>query len=178
MKRADLLAKLEGVENANEIVDFIMSENGKDIENAKVDTSGFEQKISELQAELGAFNEGGDKYIDPTEFARLVKAEQETQARDKLNATKAAVKQWFKENNASDKALELLVKAVDLNSITVEEGKITNPDALSGIKSEYKDFFVEVEQSGVTPSNPPAPQTPVEKEPQTLAEAVKQKLEG
>ena len=44
MKRAEILKKLEGVENADEIVDFIMSENGKDIEKSKVDTSSYEEK--------------------------------------------------------------------------------------------------------------------------------------
>lgn len=177
MKRADLLAKLEGVANAQEIVDFVMSENGKDIESAKVDTSSFEQKISELQASVKAYEQGGDKYIDPSEYARLVKAEEETKTREQLNNTKNAVKQWLKDNNASDKALELLIKAVDLNAVEIKEGKIANPDVLGSLKTEYKDFFVEVEQGGATPSNPPAPQAVASSEPKTLAEAVKQKYE-
>ena len=35
MKRSDLEVKLQGIENAKEIIDFVMSENGKDIETLK-----------------------------------------------------------------------------------------------------------------------------------------------
>ena len=38
MKRAELEEKLQGVENAKEIIDFVMSENGKDIEAHKAAT--------------------------------------------------------------------------------------------------------------------------------------------
>ena len=175
MKRAEILKKLEGVENADEIVDFVMSENGKDIEKAKVDTTGFEQKIAELQTSLKQYEQGGEKYIDLNEFNRLKQFENDTKQNQIYEQKNKAVIDWLKTNKASEKALNLLAKTVDYNKIELEDGKIKNEDVFKDIKNEYKDFFVETEQGGVIPSNTPV-DNHNEAEPKTLSEAIAQEM--
>ena len=177
MKRAEILKRLEGVDGADEIVDFIMSENGKDIEKAKVDTSSYEQKISELQNSLKQFEKGGEKYFDVEELNRLKQFETETKQKQTFAEKNSAIINWLKENNASPKALNLLAKAVDYNSVEIENGQIKNAEKVfETLKTDYKDFFVETKEGGVVPSNPPATQTSGEAEPRNLSEAIAAKF--
>lgn len=178
MKRAEILKKLEGVENADEIVDFIMSENGKDIEKSKVDTSSYEEKITKLQEDLKKFEEGGEKFVDAEELNRLKKFETDTLEKQTFEQKNNAVVDWLKENKASEKALKLLAKTVDYKTVEVENGKVKNADTIfANLKTDYKDFFVEEQQGGATPSTPPTSKESGEKQPNTLAEAIAQKYD-
>ena len=112
------------------------------------------------------------------ELNRLKKFETDTLEKANIWAKNNAVVDWLKENKASEKALKLLAKTVDYKTVEVENGKVKNADTIfANLKTEYKDFFVEEQQGGATPSTPPTSKESGEKQPNTLAEAIAQKYD-
>ena len=57
MKRAELEALLQGVENAKEVIDKIMAINGTDIEAHKAATEKAEAERKELETKLSEYAE-------------------------------------------------------------------------------------------------------------------------
>ena len=156
MKRSEVLAKLEKVEGITdelkkEIVEFVMSENGKDIEKTKENFSDYETKLAEREQEIKEYQQGGKRYIDINEFNRLREFETKTMEKQTADVKSNAVLTWLKENKASEKALGLLSKAVDFSKVEVQDGKIKDVSLLEPLKTDYKDFFVTETQGGVLP---------------------------
>ena len=58
---------------------------------------------------------------------------------------------------ARESALKALIKAADLDTISVKDGKLENADAvIAPLKAEFADFFGTVDDQGVPPLTPPA----------------------
>lgn len=188
MDRATLMSKLGEIENAKNIVDFIMDENGKDIETAKAkvreEFSDYEQTktdLAEKAAELQKFEKDGELYIDREEYSNLVKFKQETEQQAELSQKTKAITELLKSNNANEKAVKLLTKAIKLDEVEFEEsdGQLTiknGSKVLEGLKSEYADFFVtNTESGGAKSTTPPAEATDKSTAPLTLQDALKEK---
>ena len=161
MERAELrdILKEAGVENPSAAVNQIMKINGEDIEiakkNAKVDTTKFVEieKYNQLQNDYDDLKKNG---IDSKEFERLQKFEQDTKANQTRAKKEQAVTDLLKENKASDKALKLLLKGVDLEKVELDEsGKIKDGKSIvDTLKGDYADFFIQEQKGGAHPGNP------------------------
>ena len=151
MRRIDVSNLLKGVENSKEIVDAILDMHNAEVTEAKekpVDLTKYveKSKYDELEARLNKFKD----------YDELVKFKEDTLKKE-LNVKKTdAVINLLKENNANQKAVKLLAKEFDIDSIELDEnGKVKNADDLiKGVKENYADFFTQEENGGVSPRNP------------------------
>ena len=151
MRRIDVSNLLKGVENSKEIVDAILDMHNAELTEAKeksVDLTKYveKSKYDELEARLNKFKD----------YDELVKFKEDTLKKE-LNVKKTdAVISLLKENNANQKAVKLLAKEFDIDSLELDEnGKIKNADDLiKGVKENYADFFTQEENGGVSPRNP------------------------
>lgn len=151
MRRIDVSNLLKGVENSKEIVDAILDMHNAELTEAKeksVDLTKYveKSKYDELEAKLNKFKD----------YDELVKFKEDTLKKE-LNVKKTdAVIALLKENNANQKAVKLLAKEFDIDSIELDEnGKVKNADDLiKGVKENYADFFTQEENGGVSPRNP------------------------
>lgn len=151
MRRIDVSNLLKGVENSKEIVDAILDMHNAELTEAKeksVDLTKYveKSKYDELEARLNKFKD----------YDELVKFKEDTLKKE-LNVKKTdAVIALLKENNANQKAVKLLAKEFDIDSIELDEnGKVKNADDLiKGVKENYADFFTQEENGGVSPRNP------------------------
>lgn len=161
MKRAELESKLTGIENAKELIDFIMAENGKDVNNAKAEVETVKAERDTLKADAEKFKDltpeklEAFKLFNPTELKEL--RDYKTQKETELvrNTKTAALEKILAANNVSnDKARRLLIKAIDLDKIELsEKGDIKDAEKIvNPLKAEYSDFFTEVMPGGARPA--------------------------
>ena len=151
MRRIDVSNLLKGVENSKEIVDAILDMHNAELTEAKeksVDLTKYveKSKYDELEARLNKFKD----------YDELVKFKEDTLKKE-LNVKKTdAVIALLKENNANQKAVKLLAKEFDIDSLELDEnGKVKNADDLiKGVKENYADFFTQEENGGVSPKYP------------------------
>lgn len=164
MKRDELEKLLGEVENSKDIIDKIMTINGKDIENAKKSIPDLTGELQTLKAELAKYAAGGEKYIDATEFNRLKQFEVDTVGAKNRAEKENAVLELLKNNKASPKAEKLLLKAIALDDVEVADGKVKDGEKLiTGLKTDYADFFVTEKIDGANPS--PNPINPIDPDP-------------
>lgn len=183
MKRAELEEKLQGVENAKEIINFVMSENGKDIEALKAAKEKAEAEKKELETKLSEFAEftpekvAAFKEFDPEEFEMLKKFKADTEAAQEFAKKEAAGLNILKGKGFSEKAAKLILKAErdSVDGLEIDEsGTVKNADKFfEPIGKNYADFATKTEQGGAQAATPPA--TTAQK-PETLASAVAEKM--
>lgn len=190
MKRNDVEAKIKEVfgeeVDAKSVVDFIMAENGKDIQSIKTTSTQELLKVTQekeaAEAELKAYKEGGEHYVDQTEFERLKKFESDTLTEQKTAKTKAAVLKLLDESKASPAIKELLARAIDFDAVKMkDDGTIENADEIiKPLKESYPMCFTSVKQKTGAPSNPPTQNTAggASGEPKSLREALSEKYSG
>ena len=147
MRRSDLTAIFAGLQGVTkDMIDQVMALNGEDIEEAKKANA---QDISKyiLKTDADKMVEEAKKAnpdIDVKEFERLKQFEVDTKAANAKIEKANLLSNLLTEGKADAKAIKLLTKAVDLDSIQVEDGKIKNSkEILDGLKKDYADFFIE-----------------------------------
>ncbi|HZJ77209.1 MAG TPA: hypothetical protein VFD52_00205 [Clostridia bacterium] len=163
MKRAELEVKLQGVEKAKDIIDFIMAENGKDITSLRADKEAAISSREEAIAKLAAFKEFTPEKVeafnafDPTEFEELKKYKADAETKAIVDKKTEAVLALLKENKASEKAAKLLIKGVDLNSVEFDEsGKLKNgEEIIKPLVEDFAEYFTTETQGGAEAATPP-----------------------
>lgn len=174
MKRADLEAKLQGIENAKEIIDFVMSENGKEIETLKATHKAELAKYDGIDlAKAEEFKKFDPKILTEVEELRKYKTDTETaQVRAKKES---AVLELLKSNKASEKASKLLIRGIDLNAVELDEsGAIKDGEKIiEPLKKDFAEYFTTETNGGAQAGNPPGATT---QKPETLASAVAEKM--
>ena len=183
MKRAELEALLQGVENAKEVIDKIMAINGMDIEAHKAATEKAEAERKELETKLSEYAEftpekvAAFKEFDPEEFELLKKFKADTETAQAFAKKEAAAMKILSDKGFSEKAAKLILKAEreSVNGIEVDEsGTAKNTDKFfEPIGKNYADFATQTEQGGAQAATPPAPTA---QKPETLASAVAEKM--
>lgn len=148
MKRIDILNLVKGLENSKEIVDAILDMHNEELTEAKkknVDLSAYVEKTKydELEKQLTKFKD----------YDELVKFKEETIITKTKEEKQKAFVDLLTKNKASEKALKLLAKAVDVNALELDENKsiVGGDDIVNNLKKEYEDFFVKVEQKTTNP---------------------------
>lgn len=70
--------------------------------------------------------------------------------------TKSIVQKQLEADGANPKAINLLLKEIDLTKAKIDGDKITNwEDLAKSLKTDYADFFGVVETKGANPATPP-----------------------
>jgi hypothetical protein len=183
MKRAELEALLQGVENAKEVIDKIMAINGTDIEAHKAAKEKAEAERNELKTKLDEYAEftpekvAAFKEFNPEEYEMLKKFKVETETAQAYAKKEAAAMKILSDKGFGEKAAKLILKAErdSVNGIEVDEsGTAKNADKFfEPIGKNYADFVTKTEQGGAQAATPPAPTA---QKPETLASAVAEKL--
>lgn len=141
MKRADLKAKMEklGMEVNNELIDFILDENGKDIEASKKTNSSELAKLQEEVETLKTKNEelttNASKYKD---YEDLKKFKETSLAKEEENR-----KIEFLKSNGC-KHPDLFVSKIDFTKGKYNDEKKTYEgldESLKNVRETYKDMF-------------------------------------
>lgn len=141
MKRADLKAKMEklGMEVNNELIDFILDENGKDIEASKKTNSSELAKLQEEVETLKTKNEelttNASKYKD---YEDLKKFKETSLAREE----ESRKTEFLKAQGC--KHPELFVGRFDFSKAKYNEEKKTYEgldEDIKGAREKYKDMF-------------------------------------
>ena len=162
MKRAELEALLQGVENAKEVIDKIMAINGTDIEAQKTAREQAETARNEAEAKLAEYAEftpekvKAFKAFNPSEVEELRKYKAENETAQVRAKKETAVMELLKSNKASDKAAKLLIKGIDLNAVEFDEkGAVKDgTKIIEPLKSEYAEYFTTETTGGATAGNP------------------------
>jgi hypothetical protein len=157
MKRSDVLSLLNGVANAKEICDSILDLHNAEMEEAKknVDMSQYVKKedFDKLTAENKELKDGSAKFKD---YDELAKFKADTIATQEKAKKIEAVRSLLKSSRANEKVIPLLEKGIDIENVKLDkDGKIVDGDKLlSGLKTDYSDFFAKEEEKGASPANP------------------------
>jgi len=183
MKRAELEALLQGVENAKEVIDKIMAINGTDIEAHKAAKEKAEAERNELKTKLAEYAEftpekiAAFKAFNPEEFEMLKKFKVDTEAAQAFAKKEAAAMKILSDKGFSEKAAKLILKAEreSVDGLELDEsGTAKNADKFfEPIVKNYADFATKTEQGGAQAATPPAPTA---QKPETLASAVAEKM--
>ena len=183
MKRAELEALLQGVENAKEVIDKIMAFNGTDIEVHKAAKEKAEAERKELETKLSEYAEftpekvAAFKAFNPEEFETLKKFKVDTETAQAFAKKETAAMKILSDKGYGEKAAKLILKAEreSVNGIEFDEnGAAKNADKFfEPIGKNYADFATQTEQGGARAATPPAPTA---QKPETLASAVAEKM--
>lgn len=152
MRRSDLTAIFAGVEGVTkDMMDQIIALNGEDVEHAKKASAPDMSKyiLKEDADKLVEDAKKANPEIDVKEFERLKQFEADTKAANAKAEKANLLNALLTEGKADTKAIKLLTKAVDLDTIEVEDGKIKNgKNILEGLKKNYADFFIDESTGG------------------------------
>ena len=183
MKRPELEELLQGVDNAKEIINKIMTMNGVDIQTYQTQTEQAETARKEVEAKLAEYAEFTPEKIEafkafnPEEFETLKKFKVDTETAQVWSKKETAGLNILKGKGFSEKAAKLILKAEreSVNGIEVDEsGTAKNADKFfEPIGKNYADFVTKTEQDGAKAATPPAPTA---QKPETLASAVAEKM--
>ena len=137
MKRAELEALLQGVENAKEVIDKIMAINGTDIEAHKAAKEKAEAERKELETKLSEFAEftpekvAAFKAFNPEEFELLKKFKADTETAQEFAKKEDVAMKILSDKGFGAKAAKLILKAEreSVNGIEIDEsGTAKNAD--------------------------------------------------
>lgn len=108
MKKEELVGLLNGLDNAEEVVEFILAENAIEVEEARKGDKSWKEstelqtaletsnkELAEAKTELAKYAKDGEMYIDPEEFARLKSFETETADKERAKQRLEAVNALF-----------------------------------------------------------------------------------
>ena len=148
MKRQELKNLLHGIKpdgDLSDTIDAIMELNGADIENAKktagTDNAKIVDENEKLKAQLKAYEEGGENYVDPAEVERLKKFETDTKAAQKRATVEAAVNEMLTRNKVNPTFIKLTLKNINVDDVKLDEkGKVTTEyetDYMKAFKADY-----------------------------------------
>lgn len=122
----------------------------------------FEAEIAKIKAENESLKAGDDWKKKFDELNSEFEGYKTEQANKALEVEKSkAYKALLREAGISEKAVDIIIKGVDMKGIELEDGKIKDSDKLSeSFKTEYKDFITQTNISGANTTVPPANNPP------------------
>ena len=146
MTRSELkeLLKENGVESPSKaLLDdlYAMYNQGLNAEKEKYKNHVSKEEYDRVKSELDTLKAKGNV---PEDYESLKQFKADTEKKEIQAKKNDAVIKLLKDNKASDKALSLLVKAVDFEKIEIaEDGSIKDSEKIiKSMKAEYGDFFV------------------------------------
>lgn len=151
--------KALGIEE--EKIDEIIGEHSETVEALKAQIAQGEEakkQLPELQKQLEAAQAAAAASPDAAAVQKQFDEFKGTVAAEKaLAAKRVAVESALRAAGANEKALKLLMNAVDANALELsEKGEATNADAvLAPVKTQFADFFGTPGAQGVPPVTPP-----------------------
>ena len=145
MKREDLKKKFieKGVaeESLNELIDFVMAQNGNDLNTLKSKLEASKSKYADdMKSKDEAIRGYEEKIKGYADYEDLKKFKVDTEA----NTEKSKRIEFLKSKGC--KHPELIMPQLDFDKASYDDEKKTYvglDDAIKGLKSSYKDLFVE-----------------------------------
>lgn len=160
MKREYLKGLLGAIENADDIIDQIMTEYGKDLAKAKAESET-------ARAAVKAYEVGGEKYIDPVEYAALKQFKADTTAKQMEERQRAAIKEALKGAKYRDTDTTLLTDLLFRDVAFAEDGTHNCAAIVEGVKKRYPDLQPQTGDTGfglgVQPVTAQVQNTPIKK---------------
>lgn len=136
---------------------------------------GVQRELDELKAKP----EDGYKEKWEKEHADFEAFKEKAAKADSEREKRALYRKLLQEAGVDPKRLDAVMRVADLSEVAVEDGKIKDADALSeSVKKEWSDFIVQTGTKPATVDNPPAGGDPGSKEPHSIAEAMRQRMEA
>jgi hypothetical protein len=155
------MLKAMGIEE--EKIDQIIEAHTETVDGLKADVQKYKgdaEKLPTVQKELddlkAASNDGWEAKAKEWErkYTDLVA---ENQNRETHAAKENAYRELLRAAGVSEKRLNSVLRLCDVDSVELVNGKIKGAEELSkSIKSEWSDFIVTTETTGVQTENPPA----------------------
>lgn len=175
------LMKSMGIED--EKIDQIIEAHTETVDGLKKERDTLRvdaEKLAEVQKELDAIkNAPGDdfqeKYESEHQAFEAYKAE--VAAKDAAREKFEVYRGLLREAGIDEKRIDSVLKVTDLSSFEVKDGAAVDHDAaIEGIKGEWADFIVQTKTNPAKVDTPPA-NNAGESEPQSLADALRQKYQ-
>lgn len=171
MKRAEIERLFDGKMadgvDVKEIIDAILSQNGKDVNLAKETSQKLNaEEIEQIKADaIKPYLQGGENYIDQNAVKQMEETINGYKERDKKQAQEKSIFELLQNGKFDEKATRLLQKAVyDYEPTFDEENKIENGnEILQKMISDYADFIVTEKKGGFNPT-PTQPTPPTEED--------------
>lgn len=147
MKREDLKA----LELTDEQVNAVMRLHGMSITELHNGISAAQAESERANTELKRYQKGGDSYIDAKEHERLKAFEKDTLTKADKDAKTAALTKLYKDANASDSAVKLLLKTQNFDEIELDEkGEVKgSAELLKAAQADYAELFSANGNAGV-----------------------------
>lgn len=121
---------------------------------------GFREKWEREHAEFEAFKE------------KTAKADSDREKR-------ALYRKLLQDAGVDPRRMDAVMRVADLSEVAVEDGRIKDAEALSeSVRKEWSDFIVQTGTKGADVDSPPAGGDPGKKEPHSIAEAMRQRMEA
>lgn len=119
---------------------------------------GYKERYEKEHAEFEAFRE------------KAARADSEREKRQ-------LYRKLLQEAGVDPKRIDSVMRVADLSEVAVEDGKLKDAGGLAeSIKSEWSDFIVHTGTKPAPVDNPPAGGDPGQKEPHSIAEAMRQEM--
>ena len=139
MKREELKA----LELTDDQVNAVMRMHGAAVTELHNGISAAQAESETAKTELKRYQKGGEAYIDAKEHERLKAFEKDTLTKAEREAKTAELTKLYKGANASDSAIKLLIKGLNLDEVELDDkGELKNgAEYLNAAKADYADLF-------------------------------------
>lgn len=174
------LMKSMGIED--EKIDQIIEAHVETVDALKSERDGYKaeaDRLASVEGELQALKEKpGDDFREKfeAEHEAFEAYKSEVAAKEAEREKVGLYESVLRDAGIDEKRIASVVKVTDLSALEVKDGEIVDREkAVESAKSEWGDFIVQSSVKGAQVDTPPA-KTATEKEPGSLAEAIRQKM--
>ena len=143
--------ELKALGLAEETVNAVMVLHGKKMTEAINKATADNADGKAAQEELKKYKKGGEYYVDKKEHERLKAFETETLTKAEREKKTAALTKLYKDANASDSAVKLLLKTQNFDEIELDEkGEVKgSAELLKAAQADYAELFSANGNAGV-----------------------------
>ena len=177
------LLRSMGIEDAQ--IDQIIEAHSETVNALKDERDSYREAAEALPGvqreldELKAKPDDGYRERWEKEHADFEAYKEKVSKADSEREKRALYRKLLQEAGVDPKRLDAVMRVADLSEVAVEDGKIKDAEALSeSVKKEWSDFIVQTGTKKADVDNPPAGGDPGSKEPHSIAEAMRQRMEA
>lgn len=162
------------IEAHSETVEALKDERDSYREAAEA-LPGVQKELDELKAKP----DDGYKEKWEKEHAEFEAFKEKVSKADSEREKSTLYRKLLADAGVDPKRLDAVMRVADLSEVAVEDGKLKDAEALAeSVKKEWSDFIVSTGTKGSEVDNPPAGGDPGSKEPHSIAEAMRQRMEA
>ena len=166
----------------DEKIDQIIEAHGETVDALKAERDSLQAKADQLERvtaeldELKARPDDGFKERYEKEHADFEAYRAEVDSERALSEKRGLYRQLLQDAGVDPRRQDAVLRVADLDSLEVEDGAIKDRDeVVKRVASDWADFVVQTETKPAPVPNPPAGSGGADKEPTSLAEALRSK---